>query len=462
MTEPPPPPTPRLGAFDIGCVVVGGIIGVGIFFTPAVVAQRVSSVGQAMAAWGLGGFIALLGALVFAELALRQPGHGGTFRYVARAFGPLPAFLYGWANTLVIQAGAAAIIALIFVDNLDIVRFGGPTSSGLGKLMQAVAALAVFTFVNTIGLKAGKRTQNTLTVIKTLGVFAIVVLSLLPREAAASAEVVAASDRDVPWLTAIGAALLPALFAFGGWQQGSFVAGAARRPRRDVPLGILAGVAVVVIAYMSVNLAYLELLGLGGARASSSIGADAARVALAPFGIGEASGRLLAGIICISALGILNTILLAPPFVLHAMSREGLVPKSLGALHATSGTPRRAVLLQGGWAITLLVGATLASDKAKAPLGFLIDGVVFVDWIFYGMTGLALLTLRKQARADGTPDESTIPGAGLAAGLFVASAVVVAGAAVVSSPAPSAAGLGVCLLGVAWYALWRRRRAAYP
>lgn len=438
-----------LSTFDVGCVVVGGIIGVGIFFTPAEVARRVGTWGQAIAAWGLGGLIALIGALVFAELALRRPGHGGTFRYVAGAFGPLPAFLYGWANTLVIQAGAGAIIALVLVDNLDVVL--GRHSSSAEKLAQGIAALAVLTVVNAIGLRAGTRTQNLLTVFKTGSVFAIVVLSLLPREASAARELV--TQGDVGWPAAIGAALLPALFAFGGWQQGSFVAGAARRPRRDVPVGILGGVSVVVLAYLSVNVAYLDLLGLDGARASQAIGADAAGVALSPFGLGDVAGRLLAAVICISAFGFLNTILLAPPFVLHAMADEGLLPEALGRLDPTTGTPRNAVVLQGTWAVLLLTIATLSSDEAKTPLGFLIDGVVFVDWIFYGLTGLALVQLRRRDAGDGS---NRIPLAGLAAWLFVASAVVVATAAIVLSPAPSVAGLGICAAGVGAYAAWRR------
>ena len=270
----------ELSAFDIGCVVVGGIIGVGIFFTPQKVAAAVDTPGQVMLAWGLGGLLAVLGAIVFAELALAVPGHGGMYRYVRRAFGDIPAFLYGWSNWLIVQAGAAGIVGLLLANYLEkAIAPAGPWSAP-AKVFIAAGAIAVFTALNVLGLRTGKRVQNTLTVLKVLalaGLVGVAWFAPAPAPAPTAAAVPEPSDRST--LAMLGAAILPVLFATGGWQQGSFVAGAARRPW-SVAFGMLFGVAVVVLTYMSVNVAYLDLLGFEGARASSAIGADAAAAAL--------------------------------------------------------------------------------------------------------------------------------------------------------------------------------------
>ena len=314
---------PQLGAFDLGCVVAGGIVGVGIFITPQKVAAVVDHAGHVMAAWALGGVLAVLGALVFADPARRVPGHGGTFVYIEKAFGALPAFLYGWANWLVIQSGAVGLVGLIMVDYLDHAIWGAHHSSMNLKVALAALAIAVFTALNVLGLRVGKWVQNALTVTKILAVFSLVALALIT-EGGASEPVAAEPTEPRGWLLALAAAMLPVLFSFGGWQQGSFVAGAARRPRRDVPLGIIGGVAVVVVAYLTVNLAFLDLLGFAGAAESSAIAEAAARAALTPHGYGDLAGRAISVAVVISALGIMNTICMAPPFVLHAMAKRGL------------------------------------------------------------------------------------------------------------------------------------------
>jgi basic amino acid/polyamine antiporter, APA family len=439
---------PGLSAFDIGCVVIGGIVGVGIFFTPAKVAAAVDDSTQVVAAWALGGLIAVLGALVFARLAREMPENGGTFVWIARTLGPLPAFLYGWANWLVIQAGALGVIGIIFADNLDVAVWGVDRSSEGGKVAMSVAAIAVFTVINALGVRTGSRVQNVLTVTKLVAIFGLVALALFVGGGGAATAAVQPRERQpVGWFAAMAAAMLPVLFACGGWQQGAFVAGAARRPARDVPLGILGGVAVVIVAYLTVNLAFLELLGFEGAAQSRTIGADAARVGLAPLGYGDAAARLLAGMIAISALGIINTICLAPPFVLHAMSKEGLFPRAIGALHPRTGTPVLAVLVQGGQGILLLVVLFLwEGANTRKVLDFLLDGVVFVDWIFYALTGVVALRLgRSRANA-------------IAAAFALAATVVCIGA-IAANPKASLAGLGVLALGGIVWVVFRRRAA---
>jgi APA family basic amino acid/polyamine antiporter len=450
------PRPPRLNAFDIGCVVVGGIIGVGIFFTPWQVAQRVDDAGQMIVAWALGGLLALLGALVFVDLSRLAPGHGGTFIYLHRAFGPRPAFLYGWANWLVIQAGALCVVGLVMVQYLVVGVLGrGAALPIAAQVAIAALAIAAFTLLNALGLHVGRRVQNTLTVTKTLAVFLLVVLALL---ASGSGPVEAQSAERSPrgWLPALSAAMLPVLFSFGGWQQGSFVAGAARQPLRDVPLGIFGGVVVVVLAYITVNLSFLDLLGFERAAGSATIAEDAIRAALAPYGHGAFAGRAFSLIVVVSALGIMNTICMAPPFVLHAMAREGLFFRVVGRLDPRFGTPTVGVVMQGSWAIALLALAYLATgQRSTAMLNGLVDGVVFVDWLFFGLCGGALVRLRRR----GDPGVALVPGGAVIGALFLLLALAVAAGAVWTRPQPSLGGLAVCLAGLPFCLRSRARPA---
>jgi APA family basic amino acid/polyamine antiporter len=452
MRRPGDPPT--LSAFDIGCVVIGGILGVGIFFTPRAVARAVEGPGEVVLAWSIGGLIAVLGAMVFAELSGRVPGHGGMFAYIHRAFGARPSFLYGWANWLVIQSGAMAVIALVLVDYAaQLVGLSEPPGDG-ARIGIAAAAILLFTVLNAFGLRVGRGLQNGLTVVKVVAVFALILLGCFAFGGEGSELPTATpgrDDRDGPGLAArLAAAMLPVLFSFGGWQQGSFVAGAARRAR-DVAVGILVGVAVVVVAYLGVNLAFLALLGFEGARASEAIGADAVRVALTPFGLGDIGARALAALVVVSSLGILNTICLAPPFVLHAMSKEGLFPDFVGRLHPTRHVPVVAILVQGLWAVFLLMStqawARVSGDGGAGDvLGFLLDGVVFVDWLFFGLCGLALFRLRHAESGDHEAGYR-IRHPRLVAGAFTLFALSVTTGAVATSPTASLSGLAVCAVG---------------
>lgn len=437
--------TTRLGIFDIACVVVGGIIGVGIFFTPAKVAAAADEAWQVVLAWSLGGVLAGLGALVFAALSVMHPGAGGMFRYVLLGFGPRTAFVYGWSNWLVIQAGALGGIAIVLVHYLEVLLWGEPPAGQDGwlgwaaRLAVAVGSILLFTGVNVLGLGFGRGVQVALTLVKLVAVFGLVVLAWW---AAPDARPAPAVDEPRPLTTILAAAMLPVLFSFGGWQQGSFVAGVSRRPRLDVPVGILIGVAVVVLAYLTINLSFLDLLGIERAAGAQAIGALAAEEALAPYGHGVAAGRVFAGLVVLSSAGILNTICLASPYVLHAMARDGLFPEAVGRLHPRTGTPTLAILAQGLWAALLLVGASLWQGDA---LDFIVNGVVFVDWLFFALCGAALWTTRKAARTAGRD----APVGSLACGvLFAAGALAVTVGALATFPAPSLAGLGIVAMGV--------------
>jgi APA family basic amino acid/polyamine antiporter len=459
-------PPASLSAFDIGCIVVGGIIGVGIFFTPAKVAERAGSPGLMMATWAIGGCLALLGALVFAELSVRVPGHGGMFRYIHAAFGRLPAFLYGWSNWLVIQAGALSIVGLLCVVHIEEACYGTRQAGALLQVVLAGGLIVGFTLTNLFGLRVGKQVQNALTVGKVLALCLLIVAAVLAVAPAAAAG--AASSDAVgafvagppadgadgpavvsPWLRIAGA-LLPVLFATGGWQQGSFVAGAARGPR-SVPIGILLGVVTVVVVYMAINLAYLRLLPFEVAAASPAIGADAAEVAL-----GSVGKRVYAAMVAVSALGIMNTICMAPPYVLMSMAEQQLFPAAFARRHPRYGTPVLAVVGQGTWAVVLLSmayvfsawSASSAEPKTIDTLGFLCDGVVFVDWCFFTLCGAALLRLRSE-------DPQRLHGRwrGVVALTFALAAALVTVGALATYSTPSLAGGALAALGLVGYRL---------
>jgi APA family basic amino acid/polyamine antiporter len=445
---------PKLNAFDIGCVVVGGIVGVGIFFAPQKVAAVVDTPEQLVVAWCLGGVIALCGALVFAELSRLRPGYGGTFVYIEAAFGRLPAFLYGWANWLVIQAGALAVVGLVMVDNLDVAVHGATRQDGSRSVAITVGAIAAFTVLNALGLRLGARVQNTFTLLKMAAIFGLVALTLCVAPGHAGEAVAPRDHRG--WLPALAAAMLPVLFACGGWQQGAFVAGAARRPLRDVPLGIALGVVVVVVAYLAINLAYLDLLGFDAAASSPAIAAEACRAALAPLGAGDVAARVMAGAITVSALGIMNTILLAPPWVLATMAERGVFLRACAYVHPRWHSPLVGVLVQGGCAMALLVLTHLAfAHTARGTLGtldFLLTGVVFVDWLFFALCGLALTVLAR--RRPGTLLGRASPALGMVFTLF---AGAVTAGAVATAPWPSLVGAGLCALGLVPYVAFFRQ-----
>jgi APA family basic amino acid/polyamine antiporter len=443
----------ELGIFDVACVVIGGIIGVGIFFTPGTVAQRTASPGEMLAAWGLGGLLAAIGALVFAELSTRAPGHGGIVRYIHAAFGPLPAFLFGWANWLVIQAGALGVVALVLVDHLVLLVAGKDAHlSPDVQVALAIAAMLLFTGTNLLGLAVGKRVQNALTVAKVILLALLALCAFFVTAKAPPAE-------SAPVVGSLGSrlasAILPVLFAIGGWQQGSFLAGAARRPQRDVPLGILLGVGIVIVVYLMINIGYLSLLGFSFMANTQKVGADAATAVL-----GEVGGRVFGAMVVISAAGIMNTICMAPPYVLYAMAKEGLFPRAFGTLSKRYQTPVYGVLCQGLWAVLLLLVVHLLARSSGAAannhLGFLCDGVVFVDWLFFMLCGLALLLLRRR----GGKASFSVPGGAWLALLFALGACAVTVGALLVLPLPSLLGVAIVLLGLPVFWWFRSERRA--
>ena len=451
-TTPPSSAAPqyarRLGVFSATMLVVGGIIGSGIFLNPAVVARRTGSATLTLAVWGLGAVVALLGAAVFAELGRRRPQAGGGYAYLRDAFGPLPAFLYGWALLLVISSGAIAAVAMTFAGYAAAL-LGAPESA---QQPLALGAVALLTVVNIVGVAPGAVTQNVFTVLKLAALAVLLAAGLLAPVDAAG--VVAAAPPPPPsdaagLLRVVGTALVPVLFAYGGWQQTNFVAEELEAPERTLPKALALGVAIVVVVYLLANVAYLRALGLAGLAASSAPAADTiARVA------GPAGRTIVAAGIAASTFGFLDLVILVSPRVYQAMARDGLFFASFARLHPRWRTPVAAIVAQGAWASALLI---------VGSYGQLLDYVTFADWIFFGLTAASLVVLRRRDAAAGVPERGfRAPLYPWSVGAFVLAAAYVVAGAIASNPANAVRGTLLLLLGVPAFAYWRRARGTAP
>lgn len=431
----------ELGTFDATMVVVGGIIGAGIFINPAIVAQRLPTAGLVLAAWVVGGAIALAGAFVFAELAAALPQAGGQYAYLRQAYHPLIGFLFGWASLLLIQGGGIAAVAITFAQyTLRLVGRGGTTATPL-----AIAAILVLATVNVLGVKPGSRLLNALVALKILALATLVVggLAFAPGAPAAAASPVL----PAAGLLAFGGALVPILFSYGGWQSANLVAEETRDPRRTLPRALVAGTVLVVLIYVAVNFVYLRALGRGGLAATATPAAEAVRRLF-----GSGADRFVAGAIAISTFGFLDLSFLAPTRISYAMARDGLFPPALARLHPRFQTPAWAIALQAVWSCLLV---------ALGNYGGLIDSVVFADWIFFGLAAAAVFILR--ARDGVPPGRFRTPGYPILPILFVAAAVLAVVSAIRSSPARSAAGAVLLATGVPVYLFFARAgRKASP
>jgi APA family basic amino acid/polyamine antiporter len=426
----------RLGLFSGTMAVVGGIIGGGIFRTPAAVAERAGSVGLTLAVWITGGMVALAGAFCFGELGARRPRAGGGYVYLRETFGPLPAFLYGWTLLLVIATGAIAAVAVLFAD-YALALLGLP---GGWNLPVAVASVVVLSGINYRGVRPGALTQNLFTVLKLLALALLIGVGL-----AWASPAPASTPRPVAHgspIVAFGAALVPVLFTYGGWQQTNFIAEEILEPERTLPRALVLGVIIVVVVYLSANLAYLRVLGLGGLAASAAPAAEVMERLLGPRGAG-----LIAAGIAISSFGFLNLVILVTPRVFQAMAADGVFLPRLARLHPVYQTPADAILLQAGWAILLILSGSFAQ---------LVDYVTFGDWIFFGLTVAGLFVYRRRDRGAPATGFRT-PGYPLTPALFVLAAAYVVVSAIAANPRNAALGSVLIALGVPVYAYWARR-----
>jgi len=417
----------RLGPFDATMIVMGGIIGSGIFINPYVVAQQVHTAALIVGAWAAGGVIALLGAFIYAELAALRPEVGGQYAYLRDAYHPAVAFLYGWGLLLVVQTGGMAAVAATFGK-----YFVELTGAGRGDVLVAATALAALTLVNCFGVRSGSNTQSVLMLLKLAAIATLIIVGFLGHGVQQPSAV---PVHDT--LLSFGAAMTPVMFAYGGWQTASFVSGEMKNPRRDLAIGLLLGVAGVIAVYLLVNIVCLHVLGPAGLAATSTPASAVMRRVLGPRG-----AQIIAVGIAISALGFLSQSMLTAPRVYYAMAADGVFFRAVARVNAATHVPVVAIVLQGVVAIIITLSGTYEQ---------ILSYVVSVDFIFFGLTGLALFVFRRRL----PPATFRTPGHPVTTAIFVCACWVVVAATIARNPLNSAIGIGILLAGLIAYFFWR-------
>ena len=401
---------------------------------PSVVARQVSTPFLILGVWVLGGLVALAAAFIWAELAALRPDVGGQYAYLREAFHPSVAFLYGWALLLVIQSGGMAAVAITFAR-----YFLEATHLPLSSAQVAAPVLAGLTLINCFGVRAGGTVQSVLMVLKIIAIVTLIFCGLLLANPQPQEPVNALAQSSMASLTAIGAAMVPVLFAYGGWQTATFVAGEISEPRRNLPRALLIGVFGVVLCYLLVNIACLYVLTPAGLAKTSTPASDVMRVAL-----GSAGAKLIGAGIAISTLGFLSQGMLVAPRVYFAMADDGLFFKGVARVHSRTRVPIVAIVLQGVLAIVIAWWGAYEQ---------ILSYVVSVDFIFFGLTALCLFRLRGRHDSAGIK----VPGHPVTTVLFVAVCWIVVANTIYREPENTLIGLGILLAGIPAYLFWKWR-----
>ncbi len=443
MTK-PTKPRRQLGLFDTTMIVMGGIVGVGIFANPSEVAHRVHTPFLILGVWVMGGLFAMCGAFIWAELATRLPGAaGGQYVYLREAYNPVVAFVYGWGLLLVTQTGGMAAVAVIFAS-----YFRALTGSAWNESIIAAVVLLTLVGINCFGARAGSSVQSGLMLLKIAAIAALVVIGFaIGGDAPVASTSLVERPFSLDFLKSVGAAMVPVAFAYGGWQTATFVAAEIRDPPRDLSRGLLLGVFGVVVLYVAVNLACIHVLGSGGLDATTTPASDVIRLAL-----GESGARWIALAITISALGFLSQSMLTAPRVYYAMARDGLFFASVGKLFGKSEAPIFAIALQGLAAIAIACSGTY---------GEILNFEVTVDFIFFAMTAASLFIIRRHH--IGVQKNAGIyrtPGHPLTTAVFVLSCLGIVVSAIIASPRNSVIALSIMLAGLPVYYFWSRFKRA--
>ena len=432
----------RLGLFDATMIVMGGIIGAGIFTNPYVVAQQVHTPFLILGAWAVGGLIAMAGAFIYAELSSQVTASGGQYVYLRDAMHPLVAFVYGWSLLFVIQTGGMAAVSLIFANHL-LELFGIATNEFRAAMLGSIA-LALLTIINCIGVRAGSVTQNIFMVLKLLAIGALVVIGLTVSGPSSPGATPVAATSATTWqyLVAFGAALIPTQFAYGGWQTACFVAGEVREPRKNLPRGLMLGVLGVIVVYLSVNYVCVHALGADGLAQTKTPASAVMRLAL-----GDRGARFLAAGIAISTIGFLSQSMLTAPRVYFAMSEDRLFFKQLAWLNQAR-VPALAIALQGVLAIVI----ALVASKFEQILNY----VVSVDVIFFALSAACVFAFRKKNRNPET-GVFRVPGHPFTTLFFIGACGVITFSLLYKFPLNSSISFGIMLLGIPAYFVWARR-----
>lgn len=435
-------PKRQLNWFDAVMIVSGATIGAGIFMNPSESALFLQNSSQLLFVWALGGVIAMLGALCFAELGAMYPRSGGQFHYLREAFPPVLGFLFGWTLFTTIQTGA---IAAVSVTCARFIRVFIPMSE-TGVVATAAVIIWILTLLNIFGIRPGTNVQNVLTVLKIAGLGILIAIGLFYKPAQGfHPGPLFPEGFDWKMFSAMGLALMPVLFSYGGWQNLNFVGGEVKRPERNLPVGALGGVGIVIIVYLLASLVYAKSLPFPAIQQSTRVAADSIQVMTGTWG-----ERFLALAIIISTLGMTNVIILTGPRVYFSMARAGSFPRFAGRIHPRFDTPYIAIILQSAWATGLLLSNTY---------GQLLQTVTFGDWIFYALTTLALLVLRRK-RPD-LPRPFRVWGYPVIPVLFFLISAAVVINVFISLPVKSLIGTAIILAGIPLYLFHRSRGGSH-
>ncbi|MBK7641705.1 MAG: amino acid permease [Planctomycetes bacterium] len=429
----------KLSLFDATMMVMGGIIGMGLFFRPAAVAAELPSGPAILLVWALGGLVAMCGALTFAELGGTFPKEGGWYVFLREAFGRFPAFLFAWVVLFAISTGSMAVVLGFCVDRLhelfpDLIQ---PAASAGGRAVGGLI-IAAITGISMFGVKVGARFQNGCMLVKLLAIAALVVGAL----ALAGSGV--ASAPPAPKSGSLAGGLAPALlavfFTYGGWQMVCYIAPQVRDPERNLPRAIVLGVLGVVAVYLAANIGYLHVLGVAGLAGNEGF---ATQIAVQVFG--PSGSRVLIAAMAVSAIGLYTVNVIATPWLYVAMAREGLFFKRFERLHPKTGAPILALCLQA-----LLTFGYLSWKDAST----LADSVVFSEWIFHALVALALILLRWRRPALPRPFKSPLYPLAPLVYLAIALYVLVGNLTDLTRVSQAAAVLAV---GALIFPLWRPR-----
>jgi APA family basic amino acid/polyamine antiporter len=444
-----PPLVRTLRQRDLLLLFVGSVIGSGIFLTPGLILRQLNgSVGFSLLVWVAGGVLSLLGALTYAELAATNPEAGGLYCYIRDGFGRLPAFLYGWCLFLVIASGAVAALARAFTEYLAQVI---PLSSA-GKTVFSVAMIGVVTAVNVWGTRKSSNLQNLTTLIK-VGVVVILsgILLSLGRHAGDLPAALGSSQHGFGLLSSFGLAMISVLWAYEGWQFGTYTAGEVVEPQTAFPRAFLLGSLVLAGLYVIAVVAYLVALGPEAATQSDAIAATSVAAVL-----GRGASIIVAMTILVSTFSAANSVLLTAPRVFYAMANDNLFFNKLAEVHPRFQTPAAAVVALGLWSAVLACAGKFAE---------LIGGVIFIGWIFYGLGAAAIFPLRRASR--GRPIPYRVPGYPWTPLLFVLAAAAIVGNAVVAALLDPGQfknltiAIVLLVVGIPAYLSWRKRAQAH-
>jgi len=429
-----------LGFTDLVLITMGTVIGSGIYLVPSLVLRQTGEqTSLAFAVWAVAGVLSLLGALTYAELGAMRPEAGGLYAYIRDAFGPLPAFLYGWASFVVIASGSIAALAVAFSNYLRPLLPG----VSLPAPVVPVVVILIVAAVNVRGTRGSATLQNWTTGAK-VGVLALISLVLIARGGAGAPAAVAATTAspNVSLAAGLGAAMIGVLWAYEGWQYATFSAGEARDPQRTFPRAISIATLLLVVLYLLANMGYVTALGVNGAAHSERVAAEAAGTVLGPI-----AGTVVAALILVSIFSALNGMVLTAPRMYYAMARDGLFFERLGTVHPKFGTPAFAIILFAIW------GAALA---ASGTFEQLLTYAVFTGWIFYALGALAVFVLRR--REPNAVRPFRVPGYPVTPALFVLAAGALVVNTILTQSLRAAIGLGVVALGAPMFYLWRALR----